>query len=351
LLSATWKLFVAVSTTLAVAVSVPHVAFAQTPSPDPEPTPATPVTPPAQPVPVDDDDIDIITAAGTPEKPPPRKPSIVLAPTAPKVRWNPRWQKFEVPHYIATGGFIGLAIAGVAIPKSENRWATTNEFDLAIRDGIRFDELDARNRARDASDIGLTASLNFPLIDTFIVTWWGHDNGEVAFQMALINIETLAINSGLDSLVSALASRQRPYGTEGSNFCVGTNQTELSDCRSVRRYRSFYSGHTSTTFTVAGLTCMHHSQLPLYGAPWADATACVSAIALAGTTGVLRMVADQHWMSDVLVGAAMGTFNGLVWPYVLHYRTGDLPDASGDDSSVKWSLIPTPTGANLTGLF
>jgi PAP2 superfamily len=43
----------------------------------------------------------------------------------------------------------------------------------------------------------------------------------------------------------------------------------------------------------------------------ADAAVCPVALAVAGTTGVLRVVADKHYASDVIAGAALGALVGL----------------------------------------
>ena len=68
-----------------------------------------------------------------------------------------------------------------------------------------------------------------------------------------------------------------------------------------------------------------------------------------GTTGALRIVADQHWASDVLVGAAVGTFSGLAVPYFLHYGWGEPEEQRPDEVSI--SILPLPTGGMLSGAF
>jgi membrane-associated phospholipid phosphatase len=45
----------------------------------------------------------------------------------------------------------------------------------------------------------------------------------------------------------------------------------------------------------------------LFGNTAADATACGIGIAAGVTTGFLRIMADRHWASDVIIGAAVGT--------------------------------------------
>jgi membrane-associated phospholipid phosphatase len=264
-----------------------------------------------------------------------------------QVKWDPAWRRFELGNYVGTGIMLGATIGSLAIPSTPDRWQQTNSFDTGARNALRLDTESGRNAARDASDILLVVSTNWLLVDTLIVSWWGHDAGDVAWEVALMSVEALAFNNSINGLVAAFASRQRPYARD---LCVGETGDKLRECTSSKRYRSFFSGHSSTTFTVAGLTCMHHAHLPLYGGGFPDVFACASAFGIAAGTAALRVVADQHWTSDVLVGSAFGTFSGLFIPWVLHYRTGDLPDKP-DKDGVSFQVLPSPTGANLTGKF
>lgn len=308
---------------------------------------AQPSTAPDDPTASEDAGVDVITAAGVNKGPPERKPSIKSERPELQVVWDPGWKRFELGNYIGSGIMAAATIGSLAIPPSEGRWQQTNSFDVRARNALRFDNETGRNAARDASDIMLAASTNLLLVDTLIVAWWGHDAGDAAWEMALMSVEALLFNNAINGLVAAFASRERPYGAE---LCVGKDDEELTECTSSKRYRSFFSGHSSTTFAVAGLTCMHHSHLPLYGGGLPDILACASAFGVAAGTATLRVVADQHWTSDVLLGAAFGTFSGTFIPWVLHYRTGDLPDAP-DPDAISIQVVPTPTGAYVTGAF
>ena len=62
------------------------------------------------------------------------------------------------------------------------------------------------------------------------------------------------------------------------------------------------------------------------------------------TTAVLRMVADKHYLTDVLVGAAVGTLFGIGLPLLLHNESPAAPASS-------LQLSPTPGGFALTGQF
>jgi membrane-associated phospholipid phosphatase len=77
---------------------------------------------------------------------------------------------------------------------------------------------------------------------------------------------------------------------------------------------SFPSGHTSHVFMAA--TLLHHE----YGAdhPWVS----VFGYATATGVGVLRIMNDRHWISDVLVGAGIGVLSANV-AYATHrYKWG-----------------------------
>ncbi len=66
---------------------------------------------------------------------------------------------------------------------------------------------------------------------------------------------------------------------------------------------SFPSGHSTTAFLAA--TILHKE----YGesiSPWFS----VAGYGIAAGTGIARVVADKHWISDVLAGAGIGIFSG-----------------------------------------
>jgi membrane-associated phospholipid phosphatase len=90
-----------------------------------------------------------------------------------------------------------------------------------------------------------------------------------------------------------------------------------SDCGSDERFESFYSGHASLSSTMAGLLCARRLHRPERGA--ADYLLCGGASSLALATGFLRVSADKHWLSDVLVGWGTGIVFGYVLPSIFHY--------------------------------
>ncbi len=288
-------------------------------------------------------------SVGTTAPPPVRTAEEQRADAAkPKLEWH--YPTFRTGEYIATGVFAAFAVGGLAIPTTTARWTSSNPIDDAGRDALRLDQLGGRKTADDISDLTLTVSLNYVLFDSLIVTWLGYGKASVAYQMTAIDFETLALTNAVTSVVKGVTARERPYGPECRD---GGELARTDDCHPSSLNRSFFSGHTSTSFAAASLTCMHHAYLPLYGGGAGDVAACAGAYAVAATTGVLRVMSDNHNLTDVTVGAAFGTAAGLGIPWLLHYREEAPPPdgivARRDEVTIH--LIPGPLSAAVVGEF
>ncbi len=91
-------------------------------------------------------------------------------------------------------------------------------------------------------------------------------------------------------------------------------------------FDSFPSGHTSTTFQSASFIQRRYGWK--YGIP---------AYALAGFTGFSRINADRHYLSDVLVGAAIGI--GCTYLFTTPYEKQDYQiSLSGNTKGFTFSF-------------
>jgi len=264
------------------------------------------------------------------------------------LRWDPDWPEFRDSEFIVTGLAIAASLGSLAIPDGDGRWTTRNGFDEEARDTFLLKAPSAQQQARDASDILLIALTNQLAIDSVVVAWWGYDRPSITWQMSLMDIEVLTINAAVNGVVAGLVGRQRPYGDEQCARRPVERQT--AECLGRRRYRSFFSGHASTAFAAAGLTCMHHAHMPLYGGGSAEAVACGGALTAAAAVGSLRVMSDQHWVSDIMIGATIGSTLGFGLPWALHYRGGATPVAKAEND-LSISLVPSPTGGTVVGTF
>ncbi len=78
---------------------------------------------------------------------------------------------------------------------------------------------------------------------------------------------------------------------------------------------------------------------------------CATGFVLAAATAALRVVGDMHYLTDVLMGAVVGTATGFLVPYLLHYHDGPPEPRDGGESSFRIMFTPTPNGAQVFGAF
>jgi len=263
-----------------------------------------------------------------------------------------KWPTFSTGDYIVTiaGSAITLASA-IVKPRSRHELTGPIGFDKGVRNALRADSLANRYIFRDASDVGLSLTVSWPFVaDALTTAWWYRGSRETAQEMALIDLETLAVSGAIQGVTNVLVSRERPFGRDCGQ---GELPGDAIDCTGSFHYRSFFSGHSAFSFTGAALICVHHIENDLLGSPW-DAISCAGGYAVAATTATFRVVADVHYASDVLLGAAVGTLVGYSVP-LLHYRRlgGGSRAKQGASATrpLELHLIPSPGGVGLLGTF
>lgn len=235
-----------------------------------------------------------------------------------KVEWKKEWDRFTPAEGAFTLGVgVGLYIAEKKLPDPKE---PILDFELplvdpALRGVFRGRTSKLQNIAEDWSNVGLRLATYFPYVDAAIATAV-HRNPDVGAQMFLIDLQAITLAAGTQQVASRLTSRPRPYFHD----CPSTGGVTTSRiCGDLRDLRSFFSGHSEVAFTTAGLTCLHHQHMPLYGGGAPDAWACAWAVTVATITSGARVVADAHWPSDVLIGVPLGWFYGYLMPKWLHY--------------------------------
>ena len=262
------------------------------------------------------------------------------------VLWNPEWPRFGTGDWIITSAGAAIALSSAIVPPfKKHSFSGGVGIDDSFRKSVRMPTSEGRYFARDGSDIVLSLEATWPFfVDALITTWWYRGSPDAAAQMALVDGEALAVVTALQGVTNTLVSRQRPYG----QVCGTTELPDkTNDCEANTRYRSFFSGHTAFTFMSAGLICVHHQELDLLQGP-GDTLACITAYAGAAATGLFRMMGDMHYLSDVAVGASVGTLVGLAVP-LMHYRRVNL--APGEKKAIDWRFMPVGTGVGVGGTF
>jgi hypothetical protein len=209
---------------------------------------------------------------------------------------------------------------------------------------------DGRIRAQIVSDHLHQINFVFGLTEAPVMAAL-HGQWELAWQLSMINAQSYALAGVIQLGAARLVGRVRPRATE----CEETKSTEFP-CNHGGPTLSFISGHAMTSFVSAGLMCAHHGRLPLWGGGFGDVAACVSMLASATATGFLRVVADKHYTSDVMLGSLMGFAIGYAMPMLMHYRKfNDVPTKAQHKTFYALAPIPYVTdrtaGVSWTALF
>lgn len=245
-------------------------------------------------------------------------------------------------------GIYSLYALMVAKKPDHARWNSPILFDGPVRDGLRVHGADALDRARLVGDVLAIAPIVYvTAVDSLIVPL-ARGSADVAWQMSMMNIEAFAVSGAITSSMFLFVGRARPSSDE---CAAGTTDDRL--CNSGR-YADFPSGHTSSAMTAAGLTCAHHQHLDLYGGGLGDTLACVSSVTVALGAGVMRLIGDRHYASDVLVGGIIGFLAGYGLPSLLHYRERPLEEVYRSNA-LRVAVLPgagvTPFGGSLLAAF
>ena len=144
-------------------------------------------------------------------------------------------------------------------------------------------------------------------------------------DLGLHGTEALYLSQTLTKVVKGAAGRGRPHrdieNPRDFEFWRGFNDTD--------GYRSFPSGHSTMAFAAAAAVTSETSKW------WPRSTWYVAPVMYGGATlvGVSRMYDNKHWASDVVMGAAIGTFSGLKVVRYHHSHPGNRID--------RWLLSTT----------
>jgi len=265
-------------------------------------------------------------------------PSAATATAAPqppaRVEWSPAWRRFRVWEYAGTAAVqtASIYVRWYRPPPTQARFTGDNPFDDTVRGWLRADTLEGRQLAGRISDRVSYVGTAVPFAIDLPVALLVHRQVGVTWQLLMMDLEATAVANFVNNMLFYEVGRGRP-----STRDCAIDPTYDPICGGTGNNASLPSGHTVTIATAAGLTCVHHRYLPLYGNRAADTGACVLVSAATLVTGALRITADRHYTTDVLLGAAIGFGSGYGLPWLLHYRTS--PQAA-EAREAKIAILP-----------
>ncbi|MBN8614209.1 MAG: phosphatase PAP2 family protein [Deltaproteobacteria bacterium] len=253
-------------------------------------------------------------------------------------------------HYVVGSGLSLVAgiqmfvtrpdVDAVATPITTN-WRGGVLLDEPMRDLMRIGDDEARERAATVSDALLFATVaNAFLIDA-IAAPIAQGDARRALDAGAAYSLAMGMTLVLGQIVKEGVARARPF----ERYCL--EDPGGFGCENADRFASFYSLHSAVAFTSAGFSCAMSLERQLYGDPMADALNCGASIVAATTVALLRIAADRHYFSDVVIGSLMGLAIGYVVPlFVVASRPpAGAAESPAPDATAVVTPLYTP-GAN-----
>jgi membrane-associated phospholipid phosphatase len=260
----------------------------------------------------------------------------------PPLRWDEDRPRFRTTEYVLTilTGVEAIAMYYKVPPTREPHWTGGILFDDAVRNALRVKSRSGLRIVWDAADVLGSAEVWITVgVDSFLVPLL-RGSPDVAWQVTWMDLESYALDSIVTFALYDSVGRARP------NYEDCQRDPSLYDNCSTSPTASFPSGHTSEAFMSAGLSCANHAYLPIYGSRLLDGLACARDVTLATVDGLLRIMGDRHYATDVIAGAGLGFAFGYGVPVFLHYtaRTSRPPIAIAP-------LVGHRIGLGVTGFF
>ena len=200
---------------------------------------------------------------------------------------NESYNSTEINNYrlaLQVSSFLYLQY-GIDHHMNVNEKPAPNQIDQYFRNQVKWSKIKMDNAAF-ISDLLLYGAF----IGTIpLVPYFSNYNYSKALKMSL---NVISLNGIITNLVKMTVQRQRP-----DSFYKTRADADDS-------FRSFYSGHTSTTFALGTSNAILLSE----AYPEKRKIIWLTNLSLATATGYLRIAGDKHYLSDVLSGGIAGYF-------------------------------------------
>ena len=189
------------------------------------------------------------------------------------------------------------------------RWCSVDPLDASVRRALVWSpsQIGLANTLGNVVGFGVVPASAAALI-VGAAARDGHLEQAPADVLVIAEAGVLAMD--FDQVTKFAVGRQRPY----VHFHTGTGDPNDYDL-------SFFSGHTTAAFSIAVASGTVATMRGYRLAPWVWA----QGLAIAVVTGYLRIAADEHYFTDVLTGAVVGSAFGFGVPYLFHRPGANAP--------------------------
>jgi len=235
-------------------------------------------------------------------------------------------------------------VASTAEAQPVPRWQHATRLDRDASRVLRAEDARARRAADTASWVVVGALMAAPIA---VAEGAAFDRGasqlavgEAALSLVIPYASTALVGFG----AKYLFARERPYAARAglASRCANGAAQRRGEC-DWDRNGSFPSLHSALGFAAAGALCVQSLRFAPVGA--GDALACGAATFSATIGAMLRMVADKHYVTDVLVGSLLGLTLSVATSWALHFAPGaPMPLARSLDGE-RVDALPVVLGA------
>jgi membrane-associated phospholipid phosphatase len=248
-----------------------------------------------------------------------------------ELRWNPPLDLTVTVSGAAA--WIASEALQVSLAPSTCRWCEVDSVDARVRDALIW-----HDTALSDTLSNVTGFLLVPLTGVGLDALAAAHDGSLHHvpEDALLIAEAGVIAGDLTQLVKMAVGRKRPFV-----HALGPDQKPMTNRLSDNNL-SFFSGHTTETFALASAAGTIST---MRGYRWAPLVWPIGGV-MALATGYLRIAADKHWLTDVLVGAVVGAGIGFAVPYFFHSAVDEPPRPSAP--MVGHASAPSLAGALMT---
>lgn len=181
-------------------------------------------------------------------------------------------------------GALGIGATEYFKPElvpAEPRWANPPAIDASVRNTVKWSNTKLAATLSDVMLYGIMPGAAFlsPL-------GTNHDYGRSALTIG----EAAVITGVITQVAKFSVARGRPYAHYSNDYSSPDSKL------------SFFSGHTSYSFAMS----LSSAMLLAESYPQQAGLIYAVALSMAALPGYLRIAADKHYLTDVLVGAIVG---------------------------------------------
>lgn len=212
--------------------------------------------------------------------------------------------------WITTG--LGLNALGVILIQKKDALTEAELNNLSKDDIWKIDRWAAGNsseKANEDSYIPMFGSFGLPLLLMLSENERSH-----AGQISVLFVESMATTGALFSITAGLVQKSRPL--------VYDTTLPIEDRIGNDEQRSFFAGHTaataSATFFAAKVFNDFNPNSPLRPYVWGVAAA------IPATVGYLRIRSGKHFLTDNIIGFAVGAASGILIPEIHKKKNKNL---------------------------